>query len=417
MKLMQPFKILFLGFVLVFSYSLEAQSATKSGVSPEVEAQILQLQQQLNDLEKKVDESAKKPEAEATEKKPTSGYDGGIFVQSEDGNYKLMFNGSFATRFLAGIGQNRKDVSSVTISPRLSLSGNIFNPKLGYAFSIPLVKGGIDSAEVTYTFNDRFVLGGGFNFLSFDVGMMNAGGPQVVPSLAGSRFGTDSVGVGLMGEIVPKLSYGIGLQNSLAGKATPNANNKYTYFTKLSWDPLGPYGVGAGSDMAHSKKPLYTVFVGGDIGREEASPQSRIIQASAGTGLKFRGFNVFTQGFMMLVDQDDFTKQRLDYSLHAQVGYVLIKNKLDTMFRYSVLIDDVNNTGNTYNLETGSNLLASPGDHNGDANDEYAYSFGLGYNILSSKLRAIVEYTYWYDGKVGQDTVGHLMAFALNAKF
>lgn len=418
MQFNSTFKILCLSAFLVLFSTTVAQSAPKQGLSPEVQEQLIQMQQQLIDLEKKFDESAKA--AAATPANPTSGYAGGFFIQSEDGNFKFVINGGVTLRYGIGIGQEQNDLHSIGFSPVLAFGGNLFTPNLNFSMTLaPTAPVIFVGGDLSYTFNDHLTIGGGYNSIALDVGLLGASSTTnqfVSPAMDAERFGTSSIGIGATGEIVKGIGYSIGLQNGQGNGLKANANNEMSYFAVLNWQPLGGFGNVAGGDLAHSAKPLIKVEVGGNYSNEETSPEQRIIQATGGTGIKFRGFNFYTQGFGLWTDPDDFSKQQFDISMHAQLGYAVVKNKFEVALRYAALFDDLNNANVNYNSGFAS-LLGGAGDVDGDSQDEAAYSFAMAYNISGVKLRAVTEYTYWYDGKVGQDTVNHLVRLSLHAKF
>jgi len=393
--------------------------AAKPATSPEVEAQLLQLQQQLSDLEKKFEELGKKTEANATQN-PTSGYDGGFFIQSPDGNFKFVINGGVILRYLVGFGQAQQDRHSISVGPTLNFSGNLFNPNLNFSMALsPAASAILQGADISYTINDHLTLGGGYNSLALDVGLLGASGTTnqfVTTAMAVVRYGTDSVGVGATGEIVKGIGYSIGIQNGQGNGFKSNTNSEMSYFAQLNWQPLGAFGSVSAGDAKHSEKPLVKFELGGNYSNEETAPEQRIIQGTAGGGIKFKGVNFYTQGFTLLTDPDDFTQQQIDFSVFAQLGYYIVKNKFEVAVRYSALFDDLNSANINYNSGFAS-LLGGAGDVDGDSEDEYAYSFAMAYNISGTKLRSVAEYTYWYDGRVGQDTVNHLIRLHLHAKF
>lgn len=415
---MRQHRVVFVVFCLSLfgSSALFAAPKTAPALSPEVEARIQQLEIQLGELQKKLEE---KP-AETAEKKPTSGYDGGFFIQSEDGNFKFTINGGVTLKYAVGIGQEQNDLHTFGVTPLLILGGNAFDPNL--AFSIVLAPASsalLQGADLQYTINNHLTIGGGYNSLALDVGLLGASSKSnqfVTAAMAAARYGTDSVGIGATGEVAKGFSYALGLQNGQGNGLSANANNEMSYFGELIWQLNGGVGNVAGGDLKHSDKLLMKVEAGANYSNEETSPEQRIIQVSAGGGAKYKGFNFYTQGFGMLTDPDDFTKQQEDIAFFAQAGYAVIKDKFEVALRYSALFDDINDAGVNYNSGF-AKLLGGAGDVDGDSQDEYAYSFAMAYNFKGNGLRTVAEYTYWYDGKVGQDTVNHLLRFNLHARF
>lgn len=380
------------------------------------EAQMIDLQNQLNSLQTRFETLEK----DSKEKKDSlSGYSGGFFLKSEDGNFKLTMNLGLRFQYTLGIGQEQDSSHGFSLNGiYLLFRGNAFTDKLSYSIYLaPSAPKSLGSANISYTFNDHFILVAGFQSLAFDVGLLGASSTtnQFISSpMAVARYGTASVGVTLTGEIVSGLSYGLNISNGNSGFDS-NANGQYAYGGQFMWEPLGAFGSIAAGDSSHSKKPVIKLETGGSFSHAETGLEERVMMGSVGGGIKFLGINFYTQGFIRFVDPDDFTRQQIDASVFAQIGYFLVKDKFEIAGRYSALFDDINGANVNYGMAFGG--LTGPGDPDGDSNDEHQFSLGMAYNIIGVKLRAQAEYTYWYDGRIGQDHVNHLATVRMHAKF
>lgn len=382
------------------------------------EAEIIELRQQIDALEKRLNDVDKK----ASEKsKQLAGYSGGFFIKDADGKFTLFMNMGIAVKYSFGWGQEQNDVHGFGLrSAYFMFRGQAFTDKLGYVLYIaPAGAPPLGAASLSYSFNDHFNLEVGTASLAFNTGLIGAGSTDnqfITTPMAVRRFYTGSLGVNVSGSIVKGLSYGVGLHNGHGNGRAANTNNEMAYSAELAWQPNGSFGNVSGGDLGRSKKPKFKFDIGGVFSHEENNPEERIIMGSTSGGIKFYGFNFFAQGFVRLVDPDRFTRQQIDASAHAQLGYALVKDKLEIAVRYSALYDDINDVGVNHAMNNGS-LWSGGGDPDGDSSDEYMYSFGLAYNILGKKLRTQVEYTYWYDGRDAQDRVNHIVQTQLHAKF
>jgi len=93
----------------------------------------------------------------------TSGYDGGFFIQSTDGKYKLRLNGHLQVRF---IWNNREESAGGAIDEdtygfqirrsKLKGKGHIGDPKIGYAFSLAGARSDDNAFFEDYYLNYRF---------------------------------------------------------------------------------------------------------------------------------------------------------------------------------------------------------------------------------------------------------------------
>lgn len=288
MKKIIVFLAVFLIF-FVFSKTLRSQDISSSSYSSYEEAVI------------------------APEKKPIAGYDGGFFIQSEDGKYRLVLGSRLDTMFYWQSSYAPDDPLTPTIEEsrdqrtfhirRAELSAKtIFNEKLSFSFSVTAAMSEA-AGDLTatyfpygkYVFNDYVNIVFGmfdpeydaqnmfsskmYTMVDYPIIMTQKDGERPVWSsinesttVARPSMGLPTqLGLSLSGDFFDKkLHWAFGFGNGSEGTGQFNRNNRFLYALRLSYIITGSDPYGAMNDYDYSAVPSLAIGLGGAFEHDKA---------------------------------------------------------------------------------------------------------------------------------------------------
>lgn len=290
--------------------------------------------------------------------KKNAGYDKGFFIQSDDGKYRLNFNGYLQGLFSYDRQAGKNVVGFRIQNARLTFSGHLATPKLTYKLQLNFAKfkeGLLLDAWMQYRFNNNIDLRFGQQDIPWiRQAIISSSNQQFIDrSLATIEFlniqdtDTDKDGVadkqtrdgrdiGLVIQGTPfnkKLEYNIGIFNG-SGTNTTNFNNHLLYTGRAVYNIRGDYGYEEG-DYSFSDDPQ--VFFGGAGNYNVRDFTDRkIAQLGAETGLKYKGFSAQGELFYRHSTPGTTTLGTTDdYGYYAQVGYFAVPKRLEVAARAS----------------------------------------------------------------------------------
>ncbi len=265
------------------------------------------LEKRLDDLETKVGNSTEKKEVKVEDI-----YDNGFFVRSKDNRFSLVVNGFTQFRYTL----SEPDIGSTSHTfdvglARLALSGNVFDPKIGYFIQLQGSTFG-DTNGVTmldwwtkYSFSpDLNVLGGRF-ILPYSRQFYTHPGNLLFTDLSEADFAFNlprTLGAQLAGK-VGRVAYQVAVANSiraLDGGGEHNFGEEIGVLGRLEWDILDPYGYLETSPQP-AKDPQLSVGVAAAFNPIDAAstfqnvlPDDRTTNATVDAGFRWKRLSLQT---------------------------------------------------------------------------------------------------------------------------
>lgn len=275
--------------------------------------------------------------------KPTSGYDGGFFVQSKDGKYKLVIGTRLDTMFYWQ-SQNTPDLPA---TPTLDESKDhlsfrlrrgsfdlkaIYNNKLSFKVAVTAGSGdnGITAKYLAYgkyVFNDYVNVTFGmfdpeydlqnlfstkeYTMVDYPIIMTQKDGEQAVWSsitesttVARPSFGLPTeLGLSLAGDI-SRFHWALSFGNGTEGTDTINRNPRFTYTLRLAYTILGSDPTGGMNDYNYSETPSLAVGLAGAFEHDKALRATTgavmynwSLDGAADTAFRYRGFAINLGGY------------------------------------------------------------------------------------------------------------------------
>lgn len=241
----------------------------------------------------------------APQQKPTTGYDGGFFVASPDGTWKMKFGVRVDTMFFWGTNNvfddlttPQTDESKDELSFRLRRAQAWFKAKWKNLSAFVLIGHGVSSggagtywvASATYDVNPHFAVQWGIEdpgyglfsitsskrmtMVDNPIVMTQKDGEQTVwqgfeagagRSISRPSFGLPTqMGIFLWGNhFNNRFNWTVSVGNGVEGTATTNQNRRFQYAARLSYVILGESPYGDMTDLAYSQNPSLAVGLGG----------------------------------------------------------------------------------------------------------------------------------------------------------
>lgn len=278
--------------------------------------------------------------------KPTSGYDGGFFVQSKDGDFKMSIGARVDTMFY-WISDNIPDDATTylneaadTLTFRLRRAQVWFSPKWKTLSAFVLL-GGTAGTNGTFWFaNGKWAAlpeltvewgaeDPGYDLLSitsskrltmadYPIVLTQKDGEQPVwgaldqgATIARPSFGLPTqLGIFLWGNLLnKKFQWAASVGNGSESLDSLNTNREFQYALRLSYIVLGEDPYGDLTDLAYSEIPSFAVGLGGAFEHDDAtrtdaaSPSGRIktydwaLDGTADLVFKYRGFAANAIGY------------------------------------------------------------------------------------------------------------------------
>jgi len=291
---------------------------------------------------------------------PRVGYKKGFFIESADGNYKLIIGGygQFQFNYLNENGE--QEYTFRIRRARLAFKGHLFTPKFTYKLQLDLANFRTDLLLDFYV--DYKILG---KDLRVSLGQQNtpyirqqliSSSAQmfVDRSLASKEFvndddvDTDGDGVadrlikngrdlGIMLHGTPfenKMEYQVAIFNG-HGINNINLNNDFLYMTRLVWNVLGDVGYGYEGDYEGRDSPA--VFLGGAANYNVRNiTNDKVFSLGGETGIKYKGFAATAEFMFRHINPGDtLLDTGQDYGYYAQAGYFVIPKRMEIGARLS----------------------------------------------------------------------------------
>lgn len=284
-----------------------------------------------------------------SDKKPTAGYDGGFFIQSDDGKYRFTMNSRVDTMFFwegSNAPDDRdtatvyedQDIKSFRLRRGALAFGTTFNEDLSFSFSITASQGGggfnaTYSADGAYTF---FKSDGGsaevdFGLIDLDYDMQSAFSstrymmvdfPIIMTQVDGERavwsqFGTNAttisrpsmglpsqVGLKIVGSSFDnRFKWSFGFGNGAEESSQFNRNWRFIYAIRLAYVILGDSPYSSMNDLAYSETPVLAIGAAGAFESDKAYNAAKVALynwSADGTGdatFRWKGFALNLGGY------------------------------------------------------------------------------------------------------------------------
>lgn len=385
------------------------------------------------------------PEVPPSLDKPITGYDGGFFIQSPDGDFKLVINGRLHSRvyftkqtdqasdWSFRIRRVRMDFTSIisekfeaNVSFQHSTSSNKFqnlqlsNATISYTFD-PVLKLTVGTVGMPLSISGE-TSSNAMVALEPPLVITQEDGIQAI-TVARSSFGNpDGLGLWAEGDIW-KFFYRLAVVNG-ASEATGvesnydlNPNKRVSVGVRVGYNILDPVP-GMEMDLPYSEKPKLTVSVGGNYQDKRKQPDtdadndgvaeiigptiSRILTGGAGAAFRWRGISVNAEAFGRRTKLDDpgsttwFETSMDDFGYYVNGGYFIISDKFEV-------------------AATGGQMFRE-----GPDNNSYQLGGGVNWYIKGNKLKMQTGYTLTVDYDDIQGTRSnkiHYIGTQFNASF
>ncbi|HLD45070.1 MAG TPA: hypothetical protein VJC18_06505 [bacterium] len=343
----------------------------------------------------------------------SSGYDGGFFIQSEDGKFKIIFSGRLQFKYSFILAEDLEDGHTFNLR-RLyfNIDGNAFSEKFTYNITLsPASSTSLYTFAIGYAFHPAFIVnatkqpGGISNIVLSSGGLMFISVP-----LTAFRFDYgDAVGLETTGEI-GWFSYKLSVANGQALAYKENTNTEMFYTSRFDFNVLGKMDSAQG-DIAYSESPIFTFGFGVAFGHMDDGTQARVLGGAGDTRFKYKGFSLIVGGNYRQVDPDQFTRAQTDVGATVMASYFVIPKKLEIALRGDALLDDITDAGVNLMMDGANDdgffapnvATLSGGDIDGDSANEYAGTLCMGYYFAGKNAKIQAEYTFNLDGIVGPD--------------
>jgi phosphate-selective porin OprO and OprP len=185
---------------------------------------------------------------EKPEAKPVAGYDDGFFIQSEDGNYKLVIGGYVQFRFTyEGVDGDEDEFFFSIPRARIQLNGHLFTPDFTYKIQVDFANGAIPALKDGYA--DYAAIKNWLHFqagsfkMPFNRQLLTSGSKlsMVDRAITHRAFGSGrDLGVMIHNKYKSPLEYGVGIFNG------------YGEVGEITGDITGDTDVVDGSTLPHS---------------------------------------------------------------------------------------------------------------------------------------------------------------------
>ncbi len=347
------------------------------------------------------------------------GYDKGFFIQSADGNYKLVIGGYVQFDFNVDNFGGETNYGLRVRRARLAFKGNLFNPRFTYKFQFDFAK-----------FQTELLLDAYVNYEIIQKDLLEVRiGQQTIPyirqhqisssaqqfvdrSLASKEFinadATDSDGDGVADKLVKngrdlgvqihgkpfgdKLEYQVGIFNG-HGTNTINVNNDFLYMGRFVYNILGDAGYSYEGDLKDREHPA--LFLGGSANYNMRNISSDKVTSLGGeAGLKWKGFSTTGELFYRNTKPGDVLLSTTnDVGYYAQAGYFVLPKHLEVAVRASQV------------------FLQGP------KNDKGEFQFGINGFIYGNNLKLQSDYSYLPTNTKNGIENNHMYRLRLQTKF
>lgn len=360
-----------------------------------------------------------------------AGYDGGFFMRDKENKFRLNINLRMQMRYSLNIAEDTDDGHTLSLRRLfLMFSGHAFTEKSTYFILVIPTSAGLVFFDYAYEFNKAFAL----HFLRDSIYYDNGEGSDsskslmfISPSLVGGRFELgDTLGVVSSGE-VSFFSYQAGVWHGMDGSGYgPNLNNELAYTANVKFNVINAVTSGQ-SDVEYTEKPGLSVGLGGAFGHKQDGTQARVIGGSGNVRFKYKGLSYHLGGIYRQIDPDEFTRAQTDVGVATYLGYFVIPKKLEIGGRFSMLFDDITESGNGIDLAVDMDTRLGPsvgfnplggGDVNADASNEWESSAAINYYFFGYKAKVQGQYSFVHDSVQGpDDLIYHLGMVQLQLNF
>jgi len=346
------------------------------------------------------------------------GYDSGFYVETEDGNNRLRFQGLIMPRFTYNFLEAQSDNMTFSIQEGLiRFNGHVFRPTLKYGFEMNIATRNAattttvctnpgctstanavtsESTSGIATLNDFFIdwlpidefgIQFGQYKVPFLIQELTFSGRLEFPerSLANGLFSlTRDIGIAFHGRVFDKhMGYAIYLMNG-DGANNLSANKMPMAGLRLEWNILGTY-TQSESDVEFSETPNLGVGLAyaykQTTSAVEAGTIASGIKTSNGTldaGFKYKGFSIQAVG---MATRTHTGPSITNWGYNCQVGYFIIPKHFEIAGKAG-----------------GAILKGAP--------DQFEYALDLNYFINGHSLKLQTDYTLLMNNR-GQDLNDH----------
>ncbi len=307
------------------------------------------MEKRLKQLEAKSASEGKKREFEADEI-----YDNGFYIRSKDKRFSLVINGFTQFRYtFSDPGKGSPSHTFDVALARLALSGNVFDPKIGYFMQFQGSTFGNTNGVtmldwwMLYRFSpDLNVLGGRF-ILPYSRQFYTHPGNLLFTDLSAADFAFNlprTIGAQLAGK-VGRVAYHMAVANSiraLDSGGQQNFGEEIAVLGRLEWDILDPYGyLETSPKPANSPQLSVGVAVAfnpidGASTFQNVLPDDRTTNVTVDAGFRWKGLSLQAAGhYRNNHHGTPGMSASNDWGYYAQIGYYLIPEKLEIGGRIS----------------------------------------------------------------------------------
>lgn len=289
------------------------------------------------------------------------GYKKGFYIESADGNYKLLIGGYAQFHFELEDAGGETTYGFRVRRARLAFKGHLFNPRFKYKFQFDFAKFKTElllDAYVSYDVvqDDIFKVAIGQQTIPYiRQHQISSSAQQFVDrSLASKEFinadDADTDGDGVPDKLVKngrdigirlegkpfdkKLEYYVGIFNG-HGTNTVNVNNDLLYLGRFVYNAMGDVGYSYEGDLKDRPDPALAFGASANYNVRNIS-KDKVTSVGGEAVLKWRGFSATGEFFFRNVKPGDTLLQSTnDYGYYAQAGYFVIPKRMEVAARAS----------------------------------------------------------------------------------
>lgn len=317
------------------------------------------------------------------------GYQDGLVIQSDDGNYSLKTNFflQLQHQFLSVEGQGKTNSFQIRRG-RILFSGNAFTEDLTYTFQFEFAGGQTNNVSeavavtgpnlrdgfVNYAFNDGIQIKAGQFKVPFNLEeLISDSKTQFIDRpITNDTFGFNrDLGIDLHGRFFEKrFEYDLYVLNEGTNQNTNNNNNEMLLGGRFVWNILGVGGHGyTSADPEDSEEPQLMIGTAANFNRvgAPAVADQSVISATGDAAFRYRGFSTLGTGYYLR----NQTAGTNTFGFLGQTGYFIVPTHFEVVARFAGVVPTAAGVPNGF--ETGG---------------------GLGYYFKGHRLKILADYAF-----------------------
>jgi hypothetical protein len=345
-----------------------------------------------------------------------AGYDGGFFIQNDEGTFRLKVNGMVQPKFFM---VKQSDMVTDPDNPtqflpdkQISFSmrraevkfttqlydNTMFRFKVKHATNSANFSGAnVTGVTLSHSFHPAITITAGMVGLPLDIigdtssawllmneppiTMTQSDGVKSFTPFRSSFGAPDGLGLNFSGEL-SRFFYSLSIVNGSESNYSFNPNMRISAGARLGVNILDPVP-GSQTDYECSSKPKLTMSLGGNYGGKRTDPNTGaeigyLLTASAGMAFRWGGFALNTEGYYRLTHLNSpggiWSRPNLDdLGYYASVGYYFIPQTLEMALQAAQIIRE------------------------GPDNNSYEFGGGINWYMIDNTVKMQFNFTWSED--------------------